>query len=183
MKLRSLRCGRDLRDRGPRNMLSYSNWSNRFPVVLYRANFLHRHRCISTARSRMPRILCVAEKPSISKAVAGHLSGGQHQTVSLSVKREPRVVAVLTISAQRNTPNKYIKNYCFDFDFGPPWGNCNVTMTAVTGHLTSTDFDSGYKNWSYPPPVTLFGAPINTFVSSVRIINTGLLLRHSAECL
>lgn len=32
----------------------------------------------------MPKILCVAEKPSISKAVAGHLSGGQIQTVSLS---------------------------------------------------------------------------------------------------
>lgn len=30
----------------------------------------------------MTRILCVAEKPSISKAVAGHLSGGQYQTVS-----------------------------------------------------------------------------------------------------
>ncbi|ROW17864.1 hypothetical protein VPNG_00784 [Cytospora leucostoma] len=39
-------------------------------------------------------------------------------------------------------------------------------MTAVTGHLTGTDFGPGYKNWSYPPPVTLFGAPITTFVSS-----------------
>jgi hypothetical protein len=29
----------------------------------------------------MTRILCVAEKPSISKAVAGHLSGGSYQTV------------------------------------------------------------------------------------------------------
>jgi hypothetical protein len=28
------------------------------------------------------KILCVAEKPSISKAVAGILSGGQFQTVS-----------------------------------------------------------------------------------------------------
>lgn len=69
---------------------------------------------------------------------------------------------------QRNTRNKYIKNYCFEFDFGPPWGRCDVTMTAVTGHLTGTDFGPGYKNWSYPPPVTLFGAPITTFVSSVR---------------
>lgn len=29
----------------------------------------------------MTRILCVAEKPSIAKAVAGHLSGGQYQAV------------------------------------------------------------------------------------------------------
>ncbi|MBE3043611.1 hypothetical protein IMZ48_13790 [Candidatus Bathyarchaeota archaeon] len=33
------------------------------------------------ALSKM-RVLCVAEKPSISKAVAGHLSGGTLQTVS-----------------------------------------------------------------------------------------------------
>lgn len=31
--------------------------------------------------ANMTRILCVAEKPSISKAVAGHLSGGHYQTV------------------------------------------------------------------------------------------------------
>ena len=28
------------------------------------------------------KVLCVAEKPSISKAVAGHLSGGSYQTAS-----------------------------------------------------------------------------------------------------
>lgn len=31
--------------------------------------------------AKMPRILCVAEKPSIARAVADHLSGGQVQTV------------------------------------------------------------------------------------------------------
>lgn len=91
--------------------------------------------------------------------------------------------AMLTSFTQRNTQNKYIKNYCFDFDFGPPWGSCSVTMTAVTGHLTSTDFASGYKNWSYPPPVTLFGAPINTFVSSVRIGDSHVFIRHVTEYL
>lgn len=29
-----------------------------------------------------PRILCVAEKPAIAKAVANHLGGGQVNTVS-----------------------------------------------------------------------------------------------------
>lgn len=32
-------------------------------------------------KPRDMRVLCVAEKPSISKAVAGHLSGGSFSTV------------------------------------------------------------------------------------------------------
>ncbi|KAG5919766.1 hypothetical protein E4U42_006424 [Claviceps africana] len=90
------------------------------------------------------KVLCVAEKPSISKAVAGHLSGGNLQT--------------------HNTRNKYIKNYSFDFDFGPSLGPCSVTMTCVTGHLTNVEFTSEYKNWSYPPPESLFNAPIVTSI-------------------
>ncbi|RSL41743.1 hypothetical protein CEP53_012588 [Fusarium sp. AF-6] len=90
------------------------------------------------------RVLCVAEKPSISKAVAGILSGGSHTT--------------------HNTRNKFIKNYSFDFDFGQRWGKCSVTMTCVTGHLTNVDFSPEYKNWSHPPPEALFNAPIVTSV-------------------
>lgn len=37
---------------------------------------------LSLINARTMRVLCVAEKPSISKAVAGHLSGGSYQTVS-----------------------------------------------------------------------------------------------------
>ncbi|KAG9257277.1 DNA topoisomerase [Emericellopsis atlantica] len=90
------------------------------------------------------KVLCVAEKPSISKAVATHLSGGSFQT--------------------HNTRSQYIKNYAFTFDFGQPWGQCDVTMTAVVGHLTQTLFADGYKNWESPPPVSLFGAPTITTV-------------------
>ncbi|RYP39765.1 hypothetical protein DL766_000207 [Monosporascus sp. MC13-8B] len=91
------------------------------------------------------RVLCVAEKPSIAKAVAGHLSGGQFQS--------------------HNTPNQYIKNYVFDFDFGRPWGRCNVTMTSVLGHITSVEFPPDFKNWQYPPPERLFDAPVKTLIS------------------
>ncbi|KAK2592903.1 DNA topoisomerase [Conoideocrella luteorostrata] len=90
------------------------------------------------------KVLCVAEKPSISKAVAGHLSGGDFQTHS--------------------TRNKFIKNYAFDFDFGQSLGHCSVTMTCVTGHLTNVEFPDEYKNWSYPPPESLFNAPIVTSI-------------------
>ncbi|ROT35700.1 DNA topoisomerase [Sodiomyces alkalinus F11] len=92
----------------------------------------------------MTRVLCVAEKPSISKAVAGHLAGGNPQT--------------------RNTRDQYTKNYCFDFDFGPPWNHCSVTMTAVRGHLTTMEFTEANRDWRYPPPESLFTAPIVTVV-------------------
>ncbi|KAK0711096.1 DNA topoisomerase [Lasiosphaeris hirsuta] len=88
----------------------------------------------------MSRILCVAEKPSIAKAVAGHLSGGTYQT--------------------HNTRETFIKNYVFDYDFGPPWGACSVTMTSVIGHLTGLDVGPELKNWSYPPPERLFDCPV-----------------------
>ncbi|KAK6863961.1 DNA topoisomerase [Apiospora arundinis] len=92
------------------------------------------------------RILCVAEKPSIAKAVAEHLSGGRSET--------------------RNTRNKYIKNYVFDYDFGgQPWGNCSVTMTSVLGHITAVEFPSEYKDWRHPPPERLFDAPVNTVIA------------------
>ncbi|KAI1878085.1 uncharacterized protein JN550_000267 [Neoarthrinium moseri] len=91
------------------------------------------------------RILCVAEKPSIAKAVSEHLAGGRVQV--------------------RNTQNKYIKNYCFDYDFGQGWGNCSVTMTAVLGHLTSTQFPPQYKDWKHPPPDRLFDAPVQTIIA------------------
>ncbi|KAB8297152.1 hypothetical protein EYC80_002533 [Monilinia laxa] len=83
-----------------------------------------------------PKILCVAEKPSIAKAVANHLAGGNAQS--------------------SNTRNKYIKNYSFTFDFGGQWGNCNAVMTSVLGHLTTLDVAPSHKNWTSPPPEDLF---------------------------
>ncbi|KAK2729155.1 DNA topoisomerase [Colletotrichum kahawae] len=90
------------------------------------------------------KVLCVAEKPSISKAVAGHLAG-QNPTV-------------------HNTRSTYIKNYGFNFNFGPPWNACDVTMTAVLGHLTALDFTAANKSWQHPPPESLFTAPVVTLV-------------------
>lgn len=40
-------------------------------------------------------------------------------------------------------------------------------MTAVSGHLTGLAFGPEYKNWSWPPPETLFGAPVHTMIDEV----------------
>jgi len=112
------------------------------------------------------KILCVAEKNSISKAVAGHLSGGQLQAVSGS-----DICCIIRLKLnfiQAQSRAQYVMNYTFTFDFGPPWGNCNVVMTAVSGHLTEAKFPNEFEqDWNYPPPDSLFAAPVNVKVAEV----------------
>ncbi|KAK7893753.1 DNA topoisomerase [Exophiala xenobiotica] len=90
------------------------------------------------------KILCVAEKPAIAKAVAQHLAGGR-------------------VTTQPIRGNPYVKNYEFDFNFRQ-WGNCSVTMTSVLGHMTSLDFDQKYKAWKSCQPGQLFEAETVTTV-------------------
>ena len=111
------------------------------------------------------KILCVAEKPSIAKAVAGHLSGGAIRFVRFIQRIKPGFLVL--ILAQENTGNPYIKNYIFNFNFGQPWGECNVVMTAVSGHLTSVGFGPECKDWHHPPPERLFSAPVYVKVDDV----------------
>ncbi|KAK5055103.1 hypothetical protein LTR84_012851 [Exophiala bonariae] len=92
------------------------------------------------------RILCVAEKPAIAKAVAQHLSGGRFTTHSI-------------------TGNQYVKNYEFTYNFQQWGGNCTVTMTSVLGHLTGLDFDQRYRGWTSCPPSQLFDATTHITVA------------------
>ncbi|SGZ50226.1 CIC11C00000003638 [Sungouiella intermedia] len=89
------------------------------------------------------RILCVAEKNSIAKEVANVLSGGR--------------------SRPRDSTYKFVKNYDFTYNF-PGLGNCDVTMTAVSGHILGTDFGPEYA-WGKCFPGRLFDAPFITSVS------------------
>ena len=81
------------------------------------------------------KILCVAEKPSIAKAVSQILAGGR-----------------LDVSGTNTT---FIKNYKFTSRF-PEWGECDVVFTSVAGHLTECDFDVQWKKWKQCAPVALF---------------------------
>ncbi|KAI9669245.1 MAG: DNA topoisomerase [Trizodia sp. TS-e1964] len=96
-------------------------------------------------------ILCVAEKPSIAKAVAHHLAGG------------PNSVRVA------NTSNQFIKNYIFDFAFNNAWGNCSVTMTSVIGHINNMDFELRYRKWQSCQPGDLFDAPVEITVDKDKL--------------
>lgn len=67
---------------------------------------------------------------------------------------------------QRPTQNKYVKNYDFSYRLpGPPVRDCNFTVTAVLGHLTSHDFGPEHRKWASVDPFALFDAPIITSVS------------------
>lgn len=67
------------------------------------------------------KVLCVAEKNSVGKAVANIL-GDRFTTRNV-------------------TGIKTVKNYDFTFNF-PGWGECDVVMTSVSGHLTDSQFVS-----------------------------------------
>jgi DNA topoisomerase III len=81
------------------------------------------------------KVLCVAEKPSIARAVSQILAGGRFEVSP--------------------TNNKYIKNYKFMSRF-PQWGECDVVFTSVAGHLTEADFDQQWRKWATCAPVALF---------------------------
>ncbi|EJU05529.1 prokaryotic type I DNA topoisomerase [Dacryopinax primogenitus] len=85
-------------------------------------------------------ILCVAEKPSIARAISQILSGGQSTT--------------------RDSPNRFTKNYDFYYDEL----RAEITVTSVAGHLMESDFSDDYRRWESCDPADLFDAPIITAV-------------------
>ncbi|KZT57049.1 prokaryotic type I DNA topoisomerase [Calocera cornea HHB12733] len=82
------------------------------------------------------RVLCVAEKPSIARAITQILSGGD--------------------STRRDTSSRFTKNY--DFHYNPL--RAEFTVTSVAGHMTEADFHGDYRRWESCDPADLFDAPI-----------------------
>ena len=97
---------------------------------------------------RAIRVLNVAEKPSVAKAVAGILSksGGGGMRV-----REGR--------------SRY--NKIFEFGYNIRGQQCHMLFTSVTGHLMELDFDDRYRKWHSCDPVDLYHAPVRKFVPEV----------------
>jgi DNA topoisomerase-3 len=57
-----------------------------------------------------------------------------------------------------------VKNYTFTYQFAPPWGNCHVTFTSVSGHIINHDFPNQFRKWEGCDPGALFDAPIERSV-------------------
>lgn len=82
-------------------------------------------------------VLCVTEKPSIARALAAALGGGD---------------------VRRHRGGKYISNYEFAFN-SSCWGSCAVTVTSATGHITDVSFPPPNNKFNGDGFV-LFSAPI-----------------------
>lgn len=71
---------------------------------------------------------------------------------------------------QRNARHpQWIKNYDFSYRFPPSPQWVDFTVTAVAGHLMSSDFEKHLKGWQSCDPFVLFDAQINHFVNPVRL--------------
>lgn len=84
------------------------------------------------------RVLCVAEKPSIAKALASALGGGDVQ--------------------KRKSDSKYIWNYELAYN-STRWGPCAITVTSAAGHITDIFFPPPYDKFSCDG-FQLFTAPV-----------------------
>jgi DNA topoisomerase-3 len=104
------------------------------------------------------RVLNVAEKPSVAKAVAEILSRGGMQS--------------------RAGRSRYNRVFEFSYAIGPH--ACHMLVTSVTGHLMELDFDDRYRKWYSCDPEALFEAPVRKVVPQVSQYPPSPL-PHSAE--
>ncbi|KAK4046311.1 DNA topoisomerase [Microbotryomycetes sp. JL221] len=96
----------------------------------------------------MVKYLCVAEKPSIAKSITQILSGGQFQTRTSG--RGPNTCRNYDFTYRTSINSNHLSQF---------------TVTAVSGHLTSTDFEDRYRKWNSCDPFTLFDAQIKHFTT------------------
>ena len=89
----------------------------------------------------LPRVLCVAEKPSVAKVIAQALSGGRQR---------------IRTSAHACM----CKLYDFYYYFPPANSKCSVTVTSVLGHVHTLDFEGVHHG----DPANLYGAPVKKVV-------------------
>ena len=92
------------------------------------------------------KVLNVAEKPSVAKAVATILSRNQGLRV-----REGR--------------SRY--NKLFEFNYSIRGLHCQMVVTSVIGHLMELEFEDRFRKWHSCDPAHLYHAPVRKFVPEV----------------
>nr|GLL41464.1 DNA topoisomerase 3-beta isoform X1 [Ipomoea trifida] len=91
-----------------------------------------------------PKVLMVAEKPSIALSIASVLSGGQ-------------------MSTRRGSTDVH------EFDGMFLGSRAQFRVTSVIGHVFSVDFPASYQDWASTEPLSLFQAPIRKAETNPKI--------------
>ncbi|OVA03617.1 DNA topoisomerase [Macleaya cordata] len=110
---------------------------------------------------RTIRVLNVAEKPSVAKAVSGILSRNQGLRV-----REGR--------------SRY--NKIFEFEYTIRGQPCNMAVTSVTGHLMELEFEDRYRKWNSCDPVDLYQAVVRKLVPQDKLDIKRTLEEEARRC-
>lgn len=97
------------------------------------------------------KVLNVAEKPSVAKAVATILSRNQGLRV-----REGR--------------SRY--NKLFEFNYSIRGQHCQMVVTSVIGHLMELEFEDRFRKWHSCDPAHLYHAPVRKFVPEVSFFSS-----------
>ncbi|CAL9188554.1 DNA topoisomerase 3-alpha-like isoform X2 [Musa acuminata AAA Group] len=93
---------------------------------------------------RMIRVLNVAEKPSVAKAVAEILSRGS--------------------GGMRSRLGRSRYNRVFEFEYTIGSQACHMLVTSVIGHLMELEFDDRFRKWHSCDPAELYHAPVRKHV-------------------
>nr|XP_019069627.1 DNA topoisomerase 3-alpha isoform X2 [Solanum lycopersicum] len=112
---------------------------------------------------RVIRVLNVAEKPSVAKAVSGILS-----------KNQPGGIRV------RDGRSRY--NKIFEFNYTIRNQPCQMLFTSVTGHLMEIEFHERYRKWHSCDPLDLYNAPIRKFVPEDKLDIKRTLEAEARSC-
>ncbi|XP_058092918.1 DNA topoisomerase 3-alpha isoform X2 [Magnolia sinica] len=107
------------------------------------------------------RVLNVAEKPSVAKAVAGILSRNHGLRT-------------------RDGRSRY--NRIFEFDYTIRSQPCRMLVTSVTGHLMELDFDDRYRKWHSCDPADLYSAPVRKNVPQDKLDIKRTLEDEARQC-
>jgi DNA topoisomerase-3 len=110
--------------------------------------------------ARRIKVLNVAEKPSVARAIADILGKKQAQ------KR----------------PGKSAYNYIFEFPFTVNGTECDMVVTSVSGHLIEFDFPPEYAQWHRWEPEVLFDVPIQRIIPEENRPIAETLKREARKC-
>ncbi|KAK4357599.1 hypothetical protein RND71_023209 [Anisodus tanguticus] len=118
---------------------------------------------MASGGGRAIRVLNVAEKPSVAKAVSGILS-----------KNQPGGMRV------RDGRSRY--NKIFEFNYTIRNQPCQMFFTSVTGHLMELEFDDRYRKWHSCDPVDLYNAPVRKYVPEDKLDIKRTLEAEARSC-